>query len=113
MRTPAGPRQELVLNMGQKVDLPKEKWKILANAIEDTLLIEKNSLNKQALENKEGAQEKASSDSKIPDYASIDLNTVKLADAHSYGGEYLVNSIMCTYDLENLLWGLGFTESQI
>ncbi len=135
VRTPAGPRQELVLNMGQQLDLPKEKWKILANAIEEkllkknslflydseidtlakyyTLLIEKNSLNKQALENKEGAQEKASSDSKTPDYATIDLNTVQLADARSYGGEYLVNSIMCTYDLENLLWGLGFTKSQI
>ena len=34
VRTPRGPRQRVVINLGQ-LDLPKEKWKELANRIED------------------------------------------------------------------------------
>ena len=36
VRSPSGPRQEVVLNMGQ-LDLPPEQWKALANAIEEQL----------------------------------------------------------------------------
>ncbi|MBE7548499.1 MAG: hypothetical protein HS127_15630 [Planctomycetia bacterium] len=33
IRTPSGPRQQIVLNLGQ-LSLPEEKWKTLANCIE-------------------------------------------------------------------------------
>ena len=36
VRTDRGPRQEVVLNMGS-LDLPKQQWKDLANAIEEQL----------------------------------------------------------------------------
>ena len=36
VRTDRGPRQEVILNMGN-LDLPKEQWKDLANAIEEKL----------------------------------------------------------------------------
>ncbi|MFP4358713.1 MAG: hypothetical protein ACLFSZ_09800 [Puniceicoccaceae bacterium] len=36
VRTERGPRQEVVLNMGT-LDLPKERWKDLGDAIEDKL----------------------------------------------------------------------------
>ena len=35
-RTSSGPRQKVILNLGQ-LSLPKEKWKALAEAIEDKL----------------------------------------------------------------------------
>ena len=36
VRTEKGPRQEVILNMGE-LNLPKEQWKALANAIEAKL----------------------------------------------------------------------------
>jgi hypothetical protein len=36
VRTPAGPRQNVILNMG-KLDIRQDKWKLLANAIEEKL----------------------------------------------------------------------------
>jgi hypothetical protein len=37
VRTERGPRQRDVLNLGVNFDLPKERWKDLANCIEATL----------------------------------------------------------------------------
>jgi len=37
VRTPADPRQEIILNMKQ-LDLPQDRWKELANVIEEKLL---------------------------------------------------------------------------
>ena len=34
VRTPRGPRQRIILNLG-KLDLPREEWKTLANRIEE------------------------------------------------------------------------------
>ncbi|OQY12912.1 MAG: hypothetical protein B6I31_02220, partial [Desulfobacteraceae bacterium 4572_19] len=36
IRTPNGPRQKLILNLGI-LDIPKDKWKELANTIESEL----------------------------------------------------------------------------
>ncbi|MCR4291711.1 MAG: hypothetical protein NUV76_02420, partial [Candidatus Kuenenia sp.] len=40
IRTPSGPRQQIVLNLGQ-LCLPEEKWKALANCIEGFLANQK------------------------------------------------------------------------
>ena len=40
IRTPSGPRQQIVLNLGQ-LSLPEEKWKALANCIEGFLANQK------------------------------------------------------------------------
>ena len=52
IRTPSGPRQEVVLNLGF-LDLPKDEWKNLANAIEEKLnnqMVLSFSKNSQELE---------------------------------------------------------------
>ena len=36
VRTPKGPRQTVLLNLGT-LDIPREEWKILANRIEEIL----------------------------------------------------------------------------
>lgn len=129
VRTPAGPRQEIVLNMKQ-LDLPEEKWKELANAIEEKLLnqtglftydteieglaehyatlIVKNKINKQSDEDfqeKEIQQEH--------DYKTIDLNSMKQTNDKSYGGEKVISAIMEEYNFEEILQERGFTKNQI
>ncbi len=127
VRTAAGPRQELVLNL-KRLDLPKEKWKELANAIEEKLLnqtslftydeeinvlaghyatlIVHNKLNKESIEEKEIQEQK-------PDFETVDLNSMKHTNDKSYGGEHVVNSIMKEYQFENILQEQGFTKTQI
>lgn len=138
VRTPAGPRQEIILNMGQQLDIPKDKRKDLANAIEEKLLkdnklflydaeidalaeyysklIEKNDLNKQAIENssdKKNTDNTSPSEIEKPDYETVDINSMEHTDDRTYGGEHLVTSTMEAYNFENVLSGLGFTTSQI
>ncbi|MCP4267061.1 MAG: IS1634 family transposase [Candidatus Brocadiaceae bacterium] len=135
VRTPAGPRQEIVLNMGQELDVPKEQWKNLANAIEEKLLktnalfsydtnidqlathyaqlIEKNNLNQKAPEKNNESPVTIPSKVTPPDYISVNIDSIEHADSRSYGGEYLVDSIMNTYEFDTLLKELNFTESQI
>ena len=127
VRTSAGPRQEVVLNLKQ-LHLPKEKWKELANAIEEKLLnqtslftydeeinalaghfatlIVHNNLNKESIEAEEIQEQK-------PDFETVDLNSMKQTNDKSYGGEYVVNSIMEEYQFENILQEQGFTKNQI
>lgn len=127
VRTSAGPRQEIVLNLKQ-LNLPKEKWKELANAIEEKLLnqtslftydeeinalaghfatlIVHNNLNKESIEAEEIQEQK-------PDFETVDLNSMKQTNDKSYGGEYVVNSIMEEYQFENILQEQGFTKNQI
>ncbi len=129
VRTPAGPRQEIVLNMKQ-LDLPEERWKELANAIEEKLLnqtglftydaeiealaehyatlIVKNEMNKQSdedIQEEEKQQEH--------DYETVDLNSMKQANDKSYGGEKIVSAIMEEYKFEEILQEQGFTKNQI
>ena len=47
VRTKSGPRQEVILNLGS-LDLPKEQWKALANAIEEKLNNQSHSANESS-----------------------------------------------------------------
>ena len=89
VRTPAGPRQELVLNMGQQLDLPKEKWKILANAIEEKLL-KKNSLFLYDSEIDTLAKYYAES----KDDGSIDISKDNYKSQHIYLAPSLITDII-------------------
>ena len=136
VRTPAGPRQEIVLNMGQELDVPKEQWKNLANAIEEKLLktnalfsydaetdkladhyarlIEKNILNqKNDMTKSEPQPITTPSKSVTPNYMSIDVESIEHGDSRSYGCEALIDSVMKTYKFDTILEELNFTESQI
>jgi len=126
-RTPAGPRQKLILNLGY-IDIPKDKWKELANAIEDVLLkqinlfeqdpeVEKlanhyasiiiqNEINNKAanpLDNKQ--QEK--------DYETIDINTISTSENKSIGMEHIATSWLEKYKIDKVLQDLNFTKKEI
>ncbi|MEA1884579.1 MAG: IS1634 family transposase [Thermotogota bacterium] len=129
VRTPAGPRQNIILNMG-KLDIEQDKWKLLANAIEEELhnqsrlfnsdpdikklaqhyaqLIIHNRLNRMS-----GIEEIDSSD-EIEDvqYEMVDVNSLKNSDIRSLGAEHVVFNQIEEYNLDSVLKDNGFTASQ-
>ena len=129
IRTPKGPRQRLILNLGI-IELPKEQWKDLANAIEARVhgyktifkesdeisklaehfasLIQKNKLKKAEAEERENKAE-----IKCPVYKTIDVTTVSSSDSKTIGAEHAVLSMIEEYGLDKILKGLNFSEKEI
>ena len=130
IRTPAGPRQRLVLNLGF-VDLHPDKWKELANTIESEvhkqsrLFVTDPQIEKLAQhyakvivrENLNKASERAASDNAADrlsaDYQSVNVNSVSSSDARKIGAEHVVLAQMREYKFDKMLTQLGFTDNQI
>jgi hypothetical protein len=128
VRTPNGPRQRLLLNMGL-LDLPKDQWKDLANAIESELLGQKNLFSthpeieklakhyarviiKERL-NKESEKVEKEPVKEKPEYETVDINSVSTSDSRTIGVEHVVTSSMQEYHLDKVFKKLQFTDSQI
>ena len=129
VRTPAGPRQKLVLNLGF-LNIPRDKWKELANCIEAELhnqpllfesesetkslakhyakIIIKEQLNRQA-EQHGPRQDREETGSQ---YEKVDIESVSTSDARSMGAEHVVLSQMAQYNLDAILKELKFNKSQ-
>ena len=130
IRTPAGPRQRLVLNLGC-LDLHQDKWKELANTIESEVhqqsrlfvtdpqieklarhyakVIIRDKLNK-AHESSAGDN---GADSLSTDYQSVDVNSVSSSETRKIGAEHAVLAQMREYKFDKMLKELGFTENQV
>jgi hypothetical protein len=130
MRTPAGPRQRLVLNLGF-LDLHQDKWKELANTIESEVhrqsrlfitdpqieklakhyakVIVREKLNKES----ERAASDNGADSLSADFELVDVNSVNSSDARKIGAEHVVLAQMQEYKFDKMLTQLGFTDNQI
>jgi hypothetical protein len=130
IRTPAGPRQRLVLNLGF-LDLHQDKWKELANTIESEVhqqsrlfvtdpqieklarhyakVIIRDKLNKAH----ESSAGDSGADSLSTDYQSVDVNSVSSSEARKIGAEHVVLAQMREYKLDKMLKELGFTENQV
>ena len=130
IRTPAGPRQRLVLNLGF-LDLHPDKWKELANTIESEVhkqprlfvtdpqieklarhyakVIVREKLNK---ESERAASDKAA-DRLSADYQSVDVNSVSSSEARKIGAEHVVLAQMREYKFDKMLKELGFTDNQL
>ncbi len=130
IRTPAGPRQRLVLNLGF-LDLHPDKWKELANTIESEvhkqprLFVTDPQIEKLArhyakviireklnTESERAASDKAA-DRLSADYQSVDVNSVSSSEARKIGAEHVVLAQMREYKFDKLLKELGFTDNQI
>jgi len=124
-RSERGPRQRTILNLG-KLDLPKERWKQLANRIEEKIsgqnsfveLDEKieglashyaNLIIQKRLASERIRPEKAEAS---PDYETVDLNTVTTSKSRTIGAEYVGISMFRKLGFETLLQRLGLSESQ-
>jgi hypothetical protein len=129
IRTPAGPRQNIILNMG-KLDIKKDQWKLLANAIEEALHNQTSlfhndpDINKLAqhyanliIQNKltqtSSINQKDRIEEKDVQYEMIDINSIKNTAIRSLGAEHIVFRQFKEYNLDTILTNNGFTESQV
>ena len=137
VRTDQGPRQEVILNMGA-LTLPKDQWKVLANAIEAKLnnqsafaFEEKSAevenlaghfaqmiLSKRLNEQADNSSTKDQQQSVHPpdeqaDYQNVDVNSVATSQSKSIGAEYVIAEQMSRYGFEAILQRLDFSAKQI
>jgi len=136
IRTPMGPRQRLILNLG-RINLPKEQWKALANAIESeykkqptligsdkkiqklarhyATLISQNTLNKAQDSDTEDeiTVQKSQKAAYKADYETVDLNSMEYSNAKTVGGEQVILSQLREYGLDKFLKDLGLSSEQV
>jgi len=127
VRTPNGPRQRLVLNLGF-LDLPQDQWKELANTIEAELHGEKRLFSTHPEVEKLArhyarviVKERLSQESEQiglqPDeevvYETVDINSVSTSDSRTIGVEHIVTNSMQEYNIDKILRELAFNENQI
>jgi hypothetical protein len=125
VRTPAGPRQRIILDLGQ-IGLPKKQWKELANAIESILYNkpqlfefenEIKSLSKHYANliirsrMNEHSEEDKKTDNR-PDYVKIDVNSISVSDARTVGIEHIVIEQLKDYEFDNILKSAGLNDTQ-
>ena len=124
IRTERGPRQRDILNLGVGFDLPKEKWKDLANCIEEIItgqrpLIDypkaiktlasryaRKIIRQQASVIDEGGDI-------APDYATIDVNSVDNEQARTVGAEYVVYETIKELEIDRKLRELGLNRREL
>jgi transposase len=130
VRTPAGPRQIVELNLGV-VDLPREQWKELANAIESYIHNQPplfsldpsieglarhyaNMIIRRRIEESDERREAGEeTEREKPDLVTIDVNSEKKSDMRTVGAEHVALSQMTGYQFDRILRGCGFHGKQI
>ena len=125
-RTERGPRQRTLLHLGH-LDLDKAKWKVLADRIEElvtgqaSLLPPDDEIEGLArhyadvlIRQRLGAVSgETVADQVLPDYETVDLNTVKSERARTIGGEHVGLAMFRELKLDDCLRAVGLSEDQI
>jgi len=125
VRTPKGPRQKIVLDLG-RLDLPRDRWKILADRIEQILsgqrslwpaddAIETLAQNfARRIKRRERLAVQAPNPvAPQPDWETIDLGSLTQEEVRTVGGEALGHWAFNTLGFPKMLENLGFTPIQI
>jgi len=117
-------RQRVLLNLGSDFSVPRQKWSLLANRIED-ILKRRDSLFEldKELESlaRQYAMQLITSQSQIErtsqgeekDYQRIDVNSLEQVKLRSIGCEHLLYETIRELRLEALFESLGLTPTQI
>jgi transposase len=118
VRTENGPRQKLILNLGN-LPVDPSQFKALARRIED-ILTGQNSfheINKSVEKHAQTAalkifekQAKEINDSEVSDFRQIDINTLKISEPRSLGAEYICHSIWNQLNLDKVFLANGVTD---
>ena len=125
VRTPRGPRQRVVINLGQ-LDLPKEDWKELANRIEGLLSGYENSTvpipagiealarhyTKQILRKQRSEKKETHILENEQDFRNVDINAVSSSDGKSIGPEHVGFEAMKALGFFDLFRQLGFSQDE-
>ena len=129
IRTDRGPRQHLVLIINY-LDLPKNKWKTLANAIEaklskqDSFSYQEKDVEIQNLAAhyseiiirkrlNETKCEVNTEDRALRDYERVNINSMKNSDARTIGAEQIILNQLKEYKIDKILKELEFSPDQI
>jgi len=128
VRTERGPRQRDILNLGTDFKLPKEKWKDFANLVEE-IITGQNSLFDYPLEigtlarncarkiiRKHSSiipKKKDSSSDFLPDYQTVDVNSVENEQARTIGAEHVVYHTIKELELDTKLAELKFNKPHL
>jgi len=130
VRTKKGPRQRLILNLGNP-DIPKEKYKELANCIQAILsgqmqlfdldpIIEKHAkkaarsiLEKSSRDDAMGKVSDAYTQSDQPHYKDVDINSFEADTPRSVGPEHVCNSIWKELGISDVLLSNGVPERNL
>jgi transposase len=133
VRTPAGPRQRLLLNLGQQFDLPKDNWKELADAIEAQLHNQPTLFSctpeitrlarhyssviiQQRLAQEEAQQKEqpGRADSEAgTQHELVDVQSLETSEVKTIGAEQIVAAQMEQYGLDGMLKSLEFSAAEI
>jgi len=120
VRTDRGPRQRLILNLGD-LDIHPDKYKELANCIEDMLTGQKSLLSSDVEIEKHAAKavrlirEKQLSrvrpeDLEEAEYLNIDVNSIEAAEPRSIGPEYVCHSMWKELQFDRVLSEAGISH---
>jgi len=124
IRTERGPRQRDILNLGVGFDLPRERWKDLANCIEEIITGQKTLIDyPKTIRNlatryarkiiRQQASVVVAGEDISPDYATIDVNSVENEDARTVGAEHVVYETIKELGLDRKLGELGLNRHQL
>ena len=121
VRTPKGPRQRILLNLGH-LDLPPEDWKSLANRIEEIVSAQASFLppppHIESLAQYYAQLLRQKEMKSIPtpaehDWERVDLNSLSQGEFRTLGGEAVAYDAFKRLGLPEILAGLGLTAEQI
>jgi hypothetical protein len=122
VRTERGPRQRMLLNLGANFSLPQERWKDLANRIEeivtgqDALFAYPEDIENLAIRyarkviDYQGEPAGGEVKSTDPDYHRVDIDTIDNERSRSVGAEYVIYETIKSLGLNDLLIALGFNK---
>jgi transposase len=123
VRTPKGPRQRIILNLG-KLDLPREEWSILAGRIEEIVSGQQSFLSPpphmESLASHYASLLKRKEMQSIPtakeqehDWESVDLNSLSQGECRTIGGEAVGYEAFKRLGLPQILSDMGFTQEGV
>jgi len=131
LRTERGPRQRMLLNLGTGFTLPEEKWKDLANRIEEIVTGQEclfaypeeiETLARcyaRKVIRYQGQSVVRESDvhsmvdaplADVPDYHLVDINTLENEHPRPVGAEYVIHETIKELELDKKLTSLGFNK---
>lgn len=125
-RTEKGPRQRMLLPLG-KLTIPRHKWKVLANRIEE-IVFGQQSLTltdeeieplaqhyAELLKRKQTPPQNAGPDTiqDQPQYEEIDVNSIINRKSRTIGDEHVSLSMLNRIGLPSILSKLGFTSKEV
>lgn len=123
VRTERGVRQRLVLNLGNSVDVPEEKWKLITDRIEEIITQQKPLFIDEQIDNiasrlakeiikKQSTPALNDVESQETEYDTVDLSTMEHQHVRSVGAEHVSYEAIRQLGIEQALHDLGYNKKE-